>query len=450
MAEPAQSTFDFSDSYGSDPILRRYAPTTSMDLRSAEIDVRSSAASRELAEANLAKAQAEFNAKLVPMKSASEAIKSMSEMMKTRSALQEEASIQKAAAAISGGLAEATDLDSVVALGNSNLLGLRDTVAGPQWRSSVLNGFRQLTDNAQSVEEVDKAYSKIPASVAFEPEFKGLYDNAKNQALLRQNVREKYAAEPSLGAVPTTVGGQVDVTAAGLAVAAKGGEEQRRNTAIENVKILQKQIGDLRDKMKADQAASESMEPNESDVELMETYNKQLEFNLQSAGLLPSAANVPTPTPAPTSAPTPAPTATETDRIGSRLPIEANRGAGAPAAAAASNAATGGETKTETTKETVTPPISLAEEAEKAAEEARKGFASEQIAAIREKKRPEQEERIRKAERRLKFKNLKDEETRLRTSIYDGENLKLGLSEDMDIVKKVQERLSEIDQELKQ
>lgn len=352
-----RSAFDFTDQYGSDPMMRRYRPVDYMDIREAETAAKTSMSERELAESNLAKAQAELDAKLAPMKMATDNIKSMSDMMKLRSTLQEEANIQRSAAAISDGLSKASDLDSVISLGTNNLLGLKDGVAGPQWRSSVLNGFRQLTENAQSTDDVDRAYAKLPASVAFEPEFKGLYDNARTQASLRQTVREKYAAEPTLGAVPTTATGGVDLPAAGLAIASKVGEEARRNQGIETIKILQKQIGDLRDQITKDAAVGNE---KESDKLLLNTYQRQLEKTLQQIGIIPSVVpgSVGTATTVPNAAPVTAteaaPTApTQTtvggreDRVGSLLPpgaAAATKPSGSQQAAAASALATGGET----------------------------------------------------------------------------------------------------------
>lgn len=449
MAQQSRSAFDFSDQYGTDPVMRRYRPVDFMDMREAESAVRSSAASRELAEANLAAAQAELNARLAPMKMASETIKSMSDMLKTKTAIEEEAAIQRSAAAIADGLGKAGDLDSVIALGNANFIGLRDGVIGPQWRVSALNGFKQAVDNAQSVAEVETAYAKLPSSVAFEPEFKGSYDNARAQAERREGVRKAYASEPALGAVPTTPGGQVDVTAAGLAVAAKAGEEDRRKIAIENAKILQKQIGDLRDQMKEDQANSESGQPKQSDIDLLETYKKQLERSLIDIGIgtapIPGGVAVPSTT---------ADTVSE-DIIGTAIiPPEASRSAGAPAAAAASSAATGGGTAPAPTPVAVpTPAMTLDQEALQAAEAA----APKQTApgAGRAAKATEAK---RKRDEANRIQLLKDERSKLQSAIYQKQGrggggrvttrLKPGLEPGNEVVQKTLARINEITAEL--
>jgi hypothetical protein len=451
MAQPSRSAFDFSDRYGTDPVMRRYRPVDFMDIREAQSAARSSAASRELAEANLATAQAELNAKLAPMKMASEAIKTMSDMIKTKTALEEDAAVQRSAAAISEGLGKAGDLDAVISLGNSNLLGLKDSVVGPQWRNSTLNAFRQATDNAQSADEVDRAYARLPASVAFEPEFKGLYDNAKNQAVLRQTVREKFAAEPSLGAVPTTTTGGVDVTAAGLAIAAKGGELARRDVAIENAKLLQKQVGDLQDKLKQDEALG--ITPSQSDKDLLETYQRQFEINLKQAGILPTATAVPAAQPAPATA---APTPIKEDVVGSLLPPEAREATKVPAVAAASAAATGepaaATTPISTTPTKPTAPVSLEEEAalfaEQAAPKTKPAEGRAAMAMEAKRKRDEQD----------RSKILKDERTRLQSAIFQKKgrggggkittNLKPGLNMEDDVIKRTLARINEITAEI--
>ena len=232
MAEIGRSAFDFTDQYGSDPVMRRYDRVTPYDIRGAELDARIAAAERESARAKFESAQAELTAKMAPMKMASDSIAAMSNMLKQQSAMQEQAAVQRGAAAIAEGLGKATDFDSVIALGNANLLGLRDDVVGPQWRNSVLSGFRQATDNAQSIVDVDSVYAKLPAAIAAEPEMKSVYDAAKNQAALRQTLREKYAATgTAIGEIPTTPTGTIDITQAGLALAAYGGEEQRKKEA---------------------------------------------------------------------------------------------------------------------------------------------------------------------------------------------------------------------------
>lgn len=466
MTQFAQSAFDFSDSYGSDPILRRYMPTTSMDLRSAEISSKSSLASREAAEANLAKVQAEYTARLAPMKSATEAIKSMSDMMKTQSAMQEEASIQRSAAAISEGLPKATNLESVIALGNSNLMGLKDSVVGPQWRNSALNAFRQEVDNAQSADEVDRAFARLPASVAFEPEFKGLHDIAKNQAVLRQTVREKFAAEPSLGAVPTTTAGGVDVTAAGLAIAAKGGEEARKEKARENIKLLQRETSDLESYMAKEmqRLGIEDLTPQPgvviprdlaaADLRLR-NYRKNLESLYNELGIGDSATGVQPPKLTPEQAPSTEPTGgmpkpwQTTPATGTTEPSASDK------AAQASAVATSGETPPLTPAAEAKPnpvPISLEEEAALAAQQ-----AAPKTEPMRGRAAMAMEAK-RKRDEKNRTQILKDERTRLQTAIFQKKGrggggrvttiLKPGLTMDNDVVQRTLARINEITTEI--
>lgn len=443
MAIGDRSAFDFSDQYGSDPVMRRYRPVDYMDIREAEAMARSSEAQRQEAEANLAKAQAELNAQLAPMKFAQEQVKTMSDMLKTKSTIQEEIAVQQNATAIVEGLSKAKNLDEVVALGNSHLLGLRDTVAGPMWRSSALNGFRQLTDNAQSVAEVETAYAGIPASVAADPEFKGLYDMAKAQAERREGVRKAYAAEPSLGAIPTTQGGQVDVTAAGLAVAAKGGEEERRKRAGETLKLVQNRIRDLQSKIAED--TNTLGKPDKSDTDELKQLNadsRNLITEVMRRGGVESGTVDNTP-----------------EQFASLFPSSANTGPAA--AAAASSAATGGETATAPTPPVAavptpvpTPvPTTLEQEALQAAETA----APKQTApgAGRAAKAAEGK---RKRDEANRIKLLKDERTKLQSAIYQKlgrggggrltTRLKPGLTEDNEVVQKTLTRINEITAEI--
>ena len=146
MAEESRSTFDFSDQFGSDPIVRRYRPTNLVDIRGAEAGVREAAATREMAEANLAKVQAELTAQLAPMKTGVEMITTMSDLVKQRTALQENLAIKRGATAISEGLNNADlDLKSLGQLiSGSNAIGLKDTDTGVRARSMILSKWTPL------------------------------------------------------------------------------------------------------------------------------------------------------------------------------------------------------------------------------------------------------------------------------------------------------------------
>ena len=247
MAEESRSTFDFSDQFGSDPIVRRYRPTDLVDIRGAEAGAREAAATRELAEANLSKVQAELTAQLAPMKTGVEMITTMSNLVKQRTALQEDVAIKRGATAISEGLNN-PDLD-LKALGQlvsgSNAIGLRDEETGVRARSIMLDKFTQSTDAASSPYEVDVAFSSIPAALAAEPGFQTARTSALAQAALRQGVRQSFASAPSLGEVPVTAAGGVDVPGAQLSIAAEAGAQERRKEARENLRFVQTEIQSL-------------------------------------------------------------------------------------------------------------------------------------------------------------------------------------------------------------
>jgi hypothetical protein len=244
MAEEPRSTFDFSDQFGSDPITRRYSRTGSTDIRLAEAGAREAAATRQLAESNLAKVQAELTAQMAPMKMGVEMVTTMSELMKNRAALQEESAIRTAAAAISEGLGNPNlDLNGLSQLvAGSNAIGLRDEQVGLTVRSLLLDKFKQSTDNAESPYEVDRNFSLLPATLAADPMFVAARTGALAQASLRQGVQKSFAAEPALGAVPVTAEGVVDVPGAELSIAGKAGAQQRRKEAQENLRFVQPAI----------------------------------------------------------------------------------------------------------------------------------------------------------------------------------------------------------------
>ena len=250
MAEESRSTFDFSDQFGSDPIVRRYRPTNLVDIRGAEAGAREAAATRELAEANLSKVQAELTAQMAPMKTGLEMVTTMSELMKNRAALQEESAIKTAAAAISEGLGNPNlDLKGVSQLvAGSNAIGLRDEQVGLTVRSLLLDKFKQSTDNAESPYEVDRVFSLLPATVAGDPMFVAARTGALSQANLRQGVMKSSAAEPNLGPVPVTPEGLIDVPKAEINIAAEAGVQDRRKAAQENLRFVQPQIDRLRTK----------------------------------------------------------------------------------------------------------------------------------------------------------------------------------------------------------
>ena len=436
MAEEPRSTFDFSDQFGSDPITRRYRPTNLVDIRGAEAGAREAAATRELAEANLSKVQAELTAQMAPMKTGLQMVTTMSELMKNRAALQEESAIKTAAAAISEGLGNPNlDLKGVSQLvAGSNAIGLRDEQVGLTVRSLLLDKFKQSTDNAESPYEVDTVFSLLPATVAGDPMFVAARTGALSQATLRQGVRKAFAAEPILGVVPVTAGGGVDVPGAELSIAGAVGAQDRREKAREDLRFVQPQIDRLRTK-EVDGSLTNEDRIQLKDLEarvpglLSQMFDgaaqrlgggedtSDLDASIGGGG----AATPPTTTAEPlAAAPAPAPSA--------------------PAPAV----------PTPTPEK---PPLTLEEEAIQAAEQGRQAAARASIAPQLEQRRAAQAQRIEDAKRRLNLGNLREEKSRLLKSIYDdekGQKLKRGLAPDSDIVKRVQARIAEIDTELPQ
>jgi hypothetical protein len=92
---------------------------------------------------------------------------------------------------------------------------------------------------------VDVAFSSIPAALAAEPGFQTARTSALAQAALRQGVRQSFASAPSLGEVPVTAAGGVDVPGAQLSIAAEAGAQERRKEARENLRFVQTEIQSL-------------------------------------------------------------------------------------------------------------------------------------------------------------------------------------------------------------
>jgi hypothetical protein len=85
-----KSVFDFEDEYGSDPIIARYGATPSR-TRSYQLRGELATADRLDAEAELAQAQAEEEAKLAPLRAVSERFKIINDLSSQRSKLEEDA-----------------------------------------------------------------------------------------------------------------------------------------------------------------------------------------------------------------------------------------------------------------------------------------------------------------------------------------------------------------------
>jgi hypothetical protein len=436
MAEESRSTFDFSDQFGSDPITRRYSRTGSTDIRLAEAGAREAAATRELAEANLSKVQAELTAQLAPMKTGVEMITTMSNLVKQRTALQEDVAIKRGATAISEGLNNPSlDLNGLSQLvSGSNAIGLRDPETGVRVRSLMLDKFRQSTDAASSPYEVDTIFSSIPSTLAAEPEFVTARTNALSQANLRQGVRQSFASEPSLGGVPVTPAGGVDVPGAQLSIAAEAGVQERRKEAREILSSVQPQIDRLRTKeLDGSMTDMERLQLKDLEARVPGFLSQMFDGAAQRLGggggedtsdldaSIGGGGGVATP-----------PTTTATTEP--------------PTAAAPAPAPAPAPTVPETPK-----PLTLEEEAIQAAEQGEQAAARASIAPQLEQRRAAQTQRIEAAKQRLKLGNLREEKARLLKAIYadvEGQKLKPGVTPNSDIVKRVQARVAEIDKEL--
>lgn len=92
-----KSIFDFEDEYGSDPIIARYGATPSR-ARSYQLRGELATADRLDAEAELAQAQAEEEAKLAPLRAVSERFKIINDLSSQRSKLEEDARTKTALA----------------------------------------------------------------------------------------------------------------------------------------------------------------------------------------------------------------------------------------------------------------------------------------------------------------------------------------------------------------
>jgi hypothetical protein len=440
MAEAPRSTFDFSDQFGSDPITRRYSRTGSADIRLAEAGAREAAATRQLAESNLAKVQAELTAQMAPMKMGVEMVTTMSELMKNRAALQEESAIRTAAAAISEGLGNPNlDLKGVSQLvAGSNAIGLRDEQVGLTVRSLLLDKFKQSTDNAESPYEVDRNFSLLPATLAADPMFVAARAGALSQATLRQGVRKAFAAEPTLGVVPVTAGGGVDVPGAELSIAAEAGAQDRRKAAQDSIRFVQPQIDRLRTKeVDGSLTNEERIQLKDLEARIPGLLSQMFDGAAQRFGGGEDTSDLDASIGGGGAATPPTTTATAEPSAAAPAP--------APAPSAPAPAA-----PTPTPEK---PPLTLEEEAIQAAEQGRQAAARASVAPQLEQKRAAQAQRIEAAKRRLNLGNLREEKSRLLKAIYDdpeNQKLKREIASNSDIVKRVQARIAEIDKELKE
>ena len=429
MAEESRSTFDFSDQFGSDPITRRYSRTGSTDIRLAEAGAREAAATRELAEANLSKVQAELTAQLAPMKTGVEMIATMADLVKQRAVFKENATIGRDATVISEGLGAVKNLSDWNTLVSGNLSGMKDIDVGVRARGVGLGLFTSATDNALTTYEVDVAYSKLPAAVATEPEFKTAYDNARKMAETRENVSKNFATF-NLGQPPATPQGGIDVPKAGINIAAEAGVQGRRKAAQEDLRFVQPQIDRLRTKESDGSMTNEErlqLKDLESRVpgliaKMFDGAEQRLGGGEDTSDLDASIGGGGAATPPTT------------------ITAEPSATAPAPAPSAPAPAVPTPEK----------PPLTLEEEARQAVQQGQQAEIRASMAPGREKREAERNRRIEKGRRLINLRNLVKEKSRLLEAIYDdekGQKLKKGIAPDSDIVKRVQARIAEIDTE---
>lgn len=441
--ETYRSPFDFNDEYGSDPIMRKYGKSGDVlagDLQSAQAAAGAAAAQRQLAEANLAAAQADLNARLAPMKAQAEVISSFSNLLTQKSAIEKDARMRKESAAIADGISSVRgNLSGLIELGKANRYGVDDPAVGPEYINETLNAYRSGTDNLNSTYEVDKLAASMPAWFAALPEFSQVTEAARKQAERREKVNQQFAA---MNVQPPTLGetGQLNIPEAETMLAVKAERQRQLEERRTAVNLMVTQAKALEQKIATDTQSMGS--PQSDDVELLNTYNTQIRGFIDEVNAQP------------------------TGGAGSQEPTEAvdwfSKLTAKPVAqpsptdqaAAASSVATEGATPTPTPKPIATPtPVSLDEEARLAAEAAAPKQAGSGRAAMAGKAA-----QTRAANQ--KKQTLTDEKEKLRSAIFQrkgrgGGNkltntLKPGLTVDADVVKRTLARIAEIDKELGQ
>lgn len=164
MSSPyrTKSIFDFEDEYGADPIISRYGATPSR-ARSYELRAELAGAKRLDAEAELAQAQAEEEAKLAPLRAVSERFKVINDLSSERSRLEEDARRRTAEANLNEQLPKTgniLELDKLVAenaeVALSPVQMERINLARSKFKERDKADLRTKLPNVMAPEDVDK------------------------------------------------------------------------------------------------------------------------------------------------------------------------------------------------------------------------------------------------------------------------------------------------------
>lgn len=425
------SVFDFEDEFGSDPLLRRYgvSPTVS---RSYEVQAEVAAARRLNAEAELAQAQAEEEAKLAPLRAVSEQFRVINDLTSQRSKLEEDARRRTAEANINELLPKAAtsmDVDRLVAENADVVLSPaqmeRINFAKQKFIERDKADLRTKLPGVMSPEDVDKwELWAAERQLLGDAEVKTMLDIWRGVAAKKGSAM-KGLTQLGAQSMPVTRQGEFDVARAENIVETLGRTDIRTLSAAQ--RGLQQQLANIDDPESPEATALQADLTNinrqiASVANRSDQQTTRAALDLQSLGGNPEAIDEdlqgilgikkPAPAPAPTepapAAPTQAPTA-------------------------AASAPTPTEQK----------PISLEEEIAQAAEADRRERTLRSVQPKLEARRAEKESRIAKAENRAKRKTLIDERERLNKAITDA-----GLGEETDVVKRAKARIAEINQEL--
>jgi len=244
----SDSTFNFDDQYGSDPITRRYDVKYG-ELSAAQAATRASAAGRQLAEAKLATAQAELDAQLAPLKAVNDAFTTMSGTMAEKTKLERSMKVRRDATAINEGLGAVENLDGLIQLQNSNAAGMEDEDAKTSLENKALNFYVRDLDTAQNLNDVNRIATKLPPSYASNPAF----DRAYQAAVLQNKRREDFYRSAAEAGIPIEERQKFgsDVLAGEQLVAEQTGTEKRKEAKRADIRLIMSRIGDLQKEGKA-------------------------------------------------------------------------------------------------------------------------------------------------------------------------------------------------------
>lgn len=422
------SVFDFEDEFGSDPLLRRYgvSPTVS---RSYEVQAEVAAARRLNAEAELAQAQAEEEAKLAPLRAVSEQFRVINDLTSQRSKLEEDARRRTAEANINELLPKAAtsmDVDRLVAENADVVLSPaqmeRINFTKQKFIERDKADLRTKLPGVMSPEDVDKwELWAAERQLLGDAEVKTMLDIWRGVAT-KKGAAMKGLSQLGAQSMPVTPKGEFDVARAENIVETLGRTDIRTLSAAQ--RGLQQQLANI-DDPESPEATALQADLTNINRQIANVANRsdqqttRAALDLQSLGGSPEAIDEDLQGILGIKKPAPTPTPTE------------------PAPAQAPTAAASAPTPTE--KE----PISLEEEIKQAAEADRRERTLRSVQPKLDARKAERESRIAKAESRAKRKTLIDEREKLNKAITDA-----GLGEETDVIKRAKARIAEINQEL--